>query len=107
MTTVAKPRWVMDRHPALPRDTRVLDSRQLPPLNLVVLVGPTEHNPVPIVEAPANALKPLPQLLCVYLVACTALSQQQVAEFRARQQHGPVIAHPLYNLARRIWLIQA
>jgi hypothetical protein len=39
--TVAKPRWVMDRHPALPRDTRILGDRQRPPLNLVVLVGPT------------------------------------------------------------------
>jgi len=61
--TVAKSRWVMDRHPALPRDTRILDSRQHPPLNLVVLVGPTGHNLVPVVEAPANALKPLSQLL--------------------------------------------
>jgi hypothetical protein len=68
---LAKPRWVMDRHPALPRDTRIL--RQRPPLNLVVLVGPTEHNPVPVVKAPANALKPLPQLPCVDLVTCSAL----------------------------------
>jgi hypothetical protein len=105
--TVAKPQWVMDRHPALARDTRIVRDRQLPPLNLVVLVGLTEHDPVPIVDAPTNALKPLPQLLCVDLVACTAPRQQQLAEFRALQQHGPVMAHPLFNLARRILLVQA
>ena len=105
--TVAKPRWVMNCHPALPRDTRMLGDRQHPPLNLVVLVGPTEHNLVPVVEAPANALKPLSQLLCVDLAPYSALMQQQVAELRALQQHGPVMAHPLYNLARRILLVQA
>ena len=47
--TVAKPRWVIDRHPALPRHTRILGSRQHPPPNLVVLVGPTENNLVPVV----------------------------------------------------------
>ena len=72
-----------------------------PPLHLVVLVGPTGHNPVPVVEAPANALKPLPQLRCVDLAACTALRQQQLAEFRhvlpsspALQSRAPYIACP-------------
>src|SRR5262245_31218665 len=67
MSIIAKTLLVTDCHPALPRDTRILGVSQRPPVNLVVLVGPTEHNLVPVVEAPANALKPLPQLLCVNL----------------------------------------
>ena len=105
--TVAKLRWVMDRHPALPRDTRILGDRQRPSLNLVVLVGPTEHNRIPVVEAPANAFEPLPQLPCVDLAARTALRQQQLAEFRAIHEHVAVMAHPLHNLAHRILLVQA
>jgi hypothetical protein len=67
--TGAKPRWVMDRHPPLPRITRNL--RQHPPLHLVVLVGRTGHDPVR--GAPARGPKLFASRL-VILVTSTSHS---------------------------------